>query len=71
MTMKIDAWMCEGQFVDEINTQQLKIQQKENDNEGTRHEKREQQEDEILAKYLKAETKDDNQGNVKSKMQQA
>lgn len=38
--MKIDAWMCEGQFVDEINTQQLKIQQKEeNDNEGTRHEK--------------------------------
>ena len=33
--------------------------------------KREQQEDEILAKYLKAETKDDNQGNVKSKMQQA
>lgn len=71
VTMKIDAWMCEGQFVDEINTQQLKIQQKENDNEGTRHEKREQQEDEILAKYLKAETKDDNQGNVRSKMQQA
>lgn len=35
VTMKIDAWMCEGQFVDEINTQQLKIQQKEeNDNEG-------------------------------------